>query len=43
MIPEISRTYHYLNPEVNEAIEKLYLNLKKLEKIKIKYKIKKNE
>ena len=27
MIPEISRTYHYLNPEVNEAIEKLYLNL----------------
>ena len=27
MLPEISRTYHYLNPEVNEAIEKLYLNL----------------
>jgi hypothetical protein len=27
MLPEISRTYHYLNPEINEAIEKLYLNL----------------
>ena len=27
MIPEISRTYQYLNPEINEAIEKLYLNL----------------
>ena len=27
MLPEISRTYHYLNPEVNEAIDKLYLNL----------------
>ena len=27
MLSEISRTYHYLNPEINEAIEKLYLNL----------------
>ena len=27
MLPEISRTYHYLNPEINEAIDKLYLNL----------------
>ena len=27
MLPEISRTYHYLNPEIDEAIDKLYLNL----------------
>ena len=27
MLPEISRTYLYLNPEINEAIDKHYLNL----------------
>ena len=27
MIPEISQTYRHLNPEINEAIEKQYLNL----------------
>lgn len=27
MLPEISRTYHQLNTEINEAIDKLYLNL----------------
>jgi beta-galactosidase beta subunit len=27
MISEMSKTYQHLNPEINEALDKLYLNI----------------